>query len=165
MFDTQITVTGNVTKDPEQHTFDDGSQVVNFRIASTSRRRGDNGQYADHHTLYLDVNCWGKLARHVAASVHKGQPVIVQGNIYTRSYVSDEQRRSTYELRAFSIGHNLAGGTTTFAKSGGYAVTSVATDEDGQPADVGMQMLVDEMRQNEYEAQLPSPTCSPALQP
>lgn len=145
MFDTLITVVGNVVDEPQLRATPAGRAVASFRIASTARRRdGDN--FVDANTLYLTVTCWQEMAHNVATSIRKGQPVLVHGRVYTREYVKDEQKRANYEMTADAIGHNLARGSAEFKKSSpAFAVTSTALDEDGLPPDLTENFLAAEV--------------------
>ena len=142
MFDTTLTVVGNVVDDPTQRTAN-GAQVASFRLASTSRRFDKESEdYVDGHKLFLTVNCWDDMAANVVQSLRKGQPIVVYGRLSSREYVKDEQRRVSYELVADAIGHNLARGRSEFVRSGGrLGVSSVATDGDGMPPDVTEDIL------------------------
>jgi len=55
------------------------------------------------------VNCWGRLVTGVGAGLGKGDAVIVVGNVYTSEYEDrDGNRRSSLEIRATSVGPDLA---------------------------------------------------------
>jgi single-strand DNA-binding protein len=116
MFDTMITVVGNVVDDPQLRATPAGKAVASFRIASSSRRWDGQG-FVDSKTLYLTVTCWQEMAHNVVTSVRKGQPVVVFGRVYTREYVKDEQKRLTVEMTAEAIGHNLARGSAEYTKA------------------------------------------------
>jgi hypothetical protein len=49
-----ITITGNLTADPELRYTPTGQAVAVLRIASTPRRRDNNGQWTDGNTTFLD---------------------------------------------------------------------------------------------------------------
>lgn len=138
MKDTYLTVVGNVVDEPRlRKTATNGVSVLGFRVASTSRRRDpDTGQWGDRDTLYVNVTCWRDLATNVAASLFKGQPVMIYGRFYTRQYVGkDEVSRVSYELDAESVGHDLARGTSQFTKViHERVVTSVELDAFGGSA-------------------------------
>lgn len=148
MFDTMVTVVGNVVDDPALRTANSGAQVASFRIASTARRFDRaTEKYVDAGKLFLSVACWNEMAENAAQSVRKGQPIVVFGRLVTREYIKDEQPRVNYELTAEALGHNLARGRTDFTKTArSFAVTSVATDSDGLPPEVGEDYLVDDAR-------------------
>lgn len=115
MFDTYLTVAGNVVDTPKRKVLDNGSSVTTFRVASTSRRyETDKSAWADRDTLYVRVTCWRHLGDNVARSLVKGDPVVVHGRYFCRQYEVEEQKRTAYELEAYSVGHDLARGTSTF---------------------------------------------------
>ncbi len=115
MFDTYLTVAGNVVDAPKRRVLDNGSSVTTFRLASTSRRfENDKSAWADRDTLYVRVTCWRQLGDNIARSLIKGDPVVVYGRYFCRQYEVEEQKRTAYELEAYSVGHDLARGTTTF---------------------------------------------------
>ena len=108
MFETPLTVVGNIVNDPQRRTVGD-KEVMKFRVASNSRRRGDGGKWEPGTSLFVTVNCWGRLVTGVGASLGKGSPVIVVGHVHTSEYEDrDGNRRSTLELRATSVGPDLS---------------------------------------------------------
>jgi single-strand DNA-binding protein len=114
--DTTVTVVGNVVDSPRRVSLDSGA-VTNFRMASTARRYdGATQQFVDSGTLWVDVECWGALSGHVAASISKGDPVIVHGALTTHSWESESGPRSKPRIKAFAIGPNLARGTADFKR-------------------------------------------------
>lgn len=116
MNDTTVTVVGNVVDSPRRVSLENGA-VTNFRMASTARRYDSaTQQYVDSGTLWVDVECWGSLSGNVAASVSKGDPVIVQGALTTHSWESESGPRSKPRIRAFAVGPNLSRGTAEFKR-------------------------------------------------
>ena len=108
MFETPFTVVGNIVNDPIRRTVGD-QQVMKFRVASNSRRRGADGKWEAGNSLFVTVNCWGRLVSGVGASLGKGSPVIVTGHVHTSEYEDrDGIRRSTLEMRASSVGPDLS---------------------------------------------------------
>jgi single-strand DNA-binding protein len=137
MNDTMITIVGNVVDTPRRRRTKNGHEVTNFRIASTSRRFDrEQEKFVDNSTLYVNVTCWRQFAVNIDESIKKGQPVVVYGRYYMREYKVEEQLRSSYELEAVAVGHDLARGTSQFTRvyQSGPAVT-VVPDEDGMPMD------------------------------
>jgi len=137
MNDTMMTIVGNVVDEPRRRTTGNGHEVVNFRVASTSRRFDrEKGCFVDVSTLYVNVTAWRQFGVNVAESIHKGQPVVVTGRYMMREYKVDEQPRSAYELEAVAVGHDLSRGTGTFTRV--YSTPSTVTvdhDENGLPSD------------------------------
>jgi single-strand DNA-binding protein len=87
----------------------DETLVLNFRVASNERRFDKVSEsWVDGESLYLSVNCWRRLAEN-AASLVKGDPVIISGKLRTREWVTDHgERRSVVEMEASAIGPDLA---------------------------------------------------------
>jgi single-strand DNA-binding protein len=108
MFETPLTVVGNIVNDPIKRTVGD-QEVMKFRVASNSRRRTTDGKWEPGNSLFVTVNCWGRLVSGVGASLAKGSPVIVTGHVHTSEYEDrDGIRRSTLEMRANSVGPDLS---------------------------------------------------------
>ena len=119
MFDTPITMVGTVLTAPQwRRTTQTGTFMVTFRVAATSRRfvREQNA-WVDGDSLRVRVTCWRRLAENVSVSVQLGDPVIVHGRLYTRDWTDDEGRkRTSFELEAVSVGHDLSRGVDKFAR-------------------------------------------------
>ena len=108
--DTQITVVGNLTSDPELKFLQSGNAVANFTVASTPRSYNkQTQQWEDGEALFLRCSVWRQLAENVAESLSKGMRVIVQGNLKQRSYQTKEgEKRTSYELDVQEVGPSLA---------------------------------------------------------
>jgi single-strand DNA-binding protein len=137
MNDTMITIVGNVVDTPRRRRTKNGHDVTNFRVASTSRRYDrEQEKFVDNSTLYVNVTCWRQMGVNVDSSIRKGQPVIVHGRYYMREYKVEEQLRSSYELEAVAVGHDLSRGTSQFTRVYQSTPTvTVARDADGVPLD------------------------------
>lgn len=108
MFETPLTVVGHIVNDPARRKVGD-QEVLKFRVASNSRRRTGDGGWEHGHSLFVTVNCWGKLVTGVGAALGKGAPVIVVGHVYTSEYEDrDGNRRSSVEMRATAVGPDLS---------------------------------------------------------
>jgi single-strand DNA-binding protein len=108
MNETQVTVIGNVITDIKRRRTPDSEGPVSFRLATNERRFDKTTQqWVDGDRLYLSVTCWRRLAEGVLLSLTKGDPVIVQGRLYTRHYELDGQKRSVTELDAWAVGPDL----------------------------------------------------------
>lgn len=136
VFDTQMTIVGNVVDSPKLRRTKNGYTVATFRIASTPRRYDrEQGAWVDGTTLFISVAAWRALGENVAESVHKGQPVVVTGRYCQRNYQQNEALRSAYELEATAVGHDLSRGVAQFAKTARPGTPSVERDADGVPED------------------------------
>lgn len=118
MNETMVTVIGNVTNDPTLRATSGGTRVTSFRLAATERRYDKSlGAWRDGDTVFWGVSCWRALAEHVADSVTKGQPVMVFGRLRQRDYELEGQRRTSLEIDALAVGHDLSRGTARFERA------------------------------------------------
>ncbi|MGH3800019.1 MAG: single-stranded DNA-binding protein [Pseudonocardiaceae bacterium] len=118
MRETPVTVVGTLVSDMRpRRVGPDGTLVLNFRVASNERRFDKTSEsWVDGESLYLSVNCWRRLAEN-AASLVKGDPVIVSGKLRTREWTTEQgERRSTVELEANAVGPDLARCAATVRK-------------------------------------------------
>ncbi|MFC3500928.1 single-stranded DNA-binding protein [Micromonospora krabiensis] len=135
MFDTYVTIVGNVLTAPEwRRTTQSNTLVANFKVASTARRLDrDSGRWVDGNSLRVRVNCWRKLAEGVAASVMVGDPVVVCGRLYTRDWTDDAgNHRTLYELEAVAVGHDLSRGRARFLRNRPSTTTSAVEDAEAE---------------------------------
>ncbi|QUR68323.1 single-stranded DNA-binding protein [Mycobacterium spongiae] len=108
MFETPLTVVGHIVNDLQRRKVGD-HEVVKFRVASNSRKRTGDGGWEHGQSLFVSVNCWGRLVTGVGAALGKGAPVIVVGHVYTSEYEDREGvRRTSLEMRATSVGPDLS---------------------------------------------------------
>ncbi|MEU7921748.1 single-stranded DNA-binding protein [Micromonospora zamorensis] len=167
MFDTYVTIVGNVLTTPEwRRTTQSNTLVANFKVASTARRLDrDSGRWVDGNSLRVRVNCWRKLAEGVAASVMVGDPVVVCGRLYTRDWTDDAgNHRTLYELEAVAVGHDLSRGRARFLRNRPSVTTSTVEDaeaesrvhgEPTEPVPVGQAPVLPDDRPLDDDFELP----------
>jgi single-strand DNA-binding protein len=109
MNDTVLTIAGNLTADPELRISAGGTSITRLTVASTPRAIDKRtGEWTDGTTLFLRVTAFGALADHAKTSLHKGDRVIVTGNLRARQWENDDGTRgSSIELVADDIGAAL----------------------------------------------------------
>lgn len=136
MFETSMTVVGNIVSDLRRRPVGD-QEVISFRVASNSRRRTSDGGWETGNSLFVTVNCWGRLVSGVGAALAKGAPVIAVGHVYTSEYEDRERiRRSSLEMRAFSVGPDLSRVFVRIEKPG-YTGPNAADTTPAATADAG----------------------------
>lgn len=123
-----VTICGNVVDEPRHRPTARGT-LTGFRLASSSWVKGEQG-WGSGPTSFFDVTCFNRLADNVAASVTKGQPVIVSGRLQVRDWNNGERTGRTAEIVANHVGHDLGLGTSMFRK----AVRASADAEVAGPA-------------------------------
>jgi len=110
-----ITVVGNLTREPELRYTPGGSGVANFGIA-VNRRWQSNGEWQES-TSFFNVVAWRELAENCAASLEKGARVIVSGRLEQRSWDKDGEKQSTVEIVADEIGPSLRWATASIERT------------------------------------------------
>ena len=78
-------IIGNLGADPELRYTQSGAPVASFRVATTERWRGQDGQMQES-TEWHSCNAWGKLAEICGKYLQKGSKVYVEGSINTRKW-------------------------------------------------------------------------------
>ncbi len=107
MSDNQVTLTGNLTDDPELRFTPNGVAVCNFRLA-VDQRVWDTDGWKDGEPSYFRVSVWRDQAEYVSRSLRKGTRAVVVGRLKSRSWETPEgQRRSAVEVDAEEIGMSL----------------------------------------------------------
>lgn len=132
MIDT-ITLTGIIATDPRTVTTEAGLDIASFRLASTIRRYDRaTDTWSDGETNWYTVTAFRAIAGNVAASVKKGDRVLVTGRLRVRPWQNGERSGTTVEIDADALGHDLRWGRSTFTRSS--ASVSAASNGDDVPA-------------------------------
>src|SRR5688572_30843160 len=97
-----VVLEGGLTRDPEIREAGK-SQVVNFGLACSKRRRNGDGNWEDLPPAFFDVQAWGWLAERVM-QLSKGSQVIVVGNLDFSTYEKDGQKRNQVRVTASAVG-------------------------------------------------------------
>ncbi|GCD37561.1 single-stranded DNA-binding protein 1 [Streptomyces chrestomyceticus JCM 4735] len=121
MYETMVTLVGNAATAVEHRLTTTGASAARFRLA-TSARRWDKERrcWIDGDTSFYTVRAWRSLADHVAASVSRGEPLVVHGRmrVWDRELPEEKggQRRVSVEVEALAVGHDLSRGTSAFRR-------------------------------------------------
>jgi len=101
-----VTLVGNLTKDPELRYTATGRGVASFGLA-VNRRYQQNGEWQEQ-VSFFNVVAWGDLGENAAASLNKGNRIVVTGRLEQRSYDTKEgEKRSITEVVADELGPSL----------------------------------------------------------
>jgi single-strand DNA-binding protein len=109
MNESTVTLTGNLTGDPDLRFTASGTPVVSFTVASTPRMFDRaSGEWKDGDALFIRCNLWRKPAENVAETLTRGSRVILSGRLKQRSYETrDGEKRTVYEVEVDEIGASL----------------------------------------------------------
>ncbi len=98
-----VLIVGNLTKDPIFRTTSNNTPVVNFSIASNRRYKDRNNSWQED-VCYIGIVAWNKLAESCHQRLHKGSAVLVEGELQTRNWrTEDGGFRSILEVKARRI--------------------------------------------------------------
>src|SRR5665213_1269168 len=98
----QVTLMGNLTRDPELRQTPNGQNVTSFSLALNRAYKDASGEWQEV-TDYIDIVCWGPLAERVAQYLSKGRRCLVQGRLQSRSWEQDGQKRNKVEVLANDV--------------------------------------------------------------
>jgi single-strand DNA-binding protein len=76
---------GNVGKEPEVKTFDNGNKVATFSLATSEKRKNQKGEYVEE-TTWHNLVVWGKPVDTIEKYVNKGDRLSIEGRLTNRSY-------------------------------------------------------------------------------
>jgi single-strand DNA-binding protein len=105
-----VTISGNLTADPELRYTQNGLPVASFTVAHTERRfNRQTNEWEDFgDTLFLRCSAWRELGENIAASLTKGAAVMMIGTLVSRSYETDAgEKRTVTECRAEVVAVDL----------------------------------------------------------
>ncbi len=120
----QVTLMGNLTRDPELRQTPTGQNVTSFSLALNRSYKDASGEWQEA-TDYIDIVCWGPLAERVAQYLSKGRRCLVQGRLQSRSWEQDGQKRSKVEVLANDV---------TFLDSRGGSDNDGGSSDSGSPS-------------------------------
>jgi single-strand DNA-binding protein len=102
--------------DPELTTSSNGSAICKIRVV-TNRRRMVDGDWQDTDTSWWQVTCFGKVAEAAAATLVKGDLVIIEGRVKQREWEKDGVKRVTAEVTADEVAKVCKSGQAAAAAS------------------------------------------------
>jgi len=143
----QVTLMGNLTRDPELRQTPNGQNVCSFSLALNRSYKDASGEWQEA-TDYIDIVAWGPLAERVSQYLTKGRRCLVQGRLQSRSWEQEGQKRSKVEVLAndvtFLDSRGGADGETGGTISSGESATSSKPAASKKKDDVVIEDVGDE---------------------
>lgn len=127
MYINKAIIYGNLTRDPEVKALPSGSKVCNFSVA-TNRTWKDQSGKKQESTDYHNVVFFGKQAEIIAQYMHKGNAIMVEGRITTRSWEGQDGKKN---YRTEIVGENFQ-----FGPKGGSSAPSSSASSSGPSDDM-----------------------------
>jgi single-strand DNA-binding protein len=99
----RVQLTGNIGNKPEIKTFDNGSKLARFSMATNEEYTNKKGEKAKETQWHI-VTAWGKVAESIEADTDKGSYVTIEGRLTTRSYTDKNgQKKYVTEVVASDV--------------------------------------------------------------
>jgi len=112
-----ITIVGNITRDPELRYTPSGQANVRLGVAVNRKWQDRNSGEWQEATSFFDVIAWRELAENVNESLKKGARVIVTGRLEQRTWEQEGNKRSVVEIIADEIAPSLRWATAKVEKT------------------------------------------------
>jgi len=98
-----VIIVGNLIKDPVIRQTTNGTPVANFTIASNRKFKDNFGQWKED-VCFIGIVAWYKLAESCSENLRKGSAVLVEGELQSRQWRSDDGHyRNVVEIKARRI--------------------------------------------------------------
>jgi single-strand DNA-binding protein len=98
-----VIIAGNLTKDPIFRQTTNGTPVVNFSIASNRRYRDSKDEWQED-VCYVGIVAWNKLAESCRDKLKKGNAVLVEGELQSRTFKTEKgDSKTIVEIKARRI--------------------------------------------------------------
>lgn len=132
-----ITLTGLVATEPKHLTTGEGLPITSFRLASSLRRFDrKTSTWVEVGTNWYTVSAFRRLAMGAAASINKGDRVIVTGRLRLRDWTNGDKAGKSIEVDADALGHDLNWGTASYMRTMSSTDSAPAVPEEpGTSAD------------------------------
>ena len=131
----KVILIGNLGSDPELRYTGSGVAVASFRIATTERWKGQDGQMQEH-TEWHNIVAWRRLAEICGEHLRKGSPVYIEGALKTRKW-QDQNGNDRYtteviarEMKMLSSRGEGGSGQQGQGQGGGYEPPPMPPDDD-----------------------------------
>lgn len=100
----KITIIGNLTKEPELRSTQDGVSVCGFTVAvNRPKTRQNRETNTDPGADYFNVNAWRGLGENCAKFLAKGRKVAVTGRVSLRTWEKDGKHGASLEVLAEDV--------------------------------------------------------------
>jgi single-strand DNA-binding protein len=119
MYLNKVYLIGNLTRDPELRSLPTGNKVCSFSIATNRVWKDANGakqESAEYHNIVV----FGRQAETSSQYLKKGQQVMVEGRIQTRSWddknTNEKKYRTEIVAESVQFGAKTGGGESSEVK-------------------------------------------------
>ncbi len=129
----KVILLGNLGKDPESFTFENGVKKVSFSLATTESYKDKEGNRVDQ-TEWHNVVLWRGLADVAEKYLNKGSQVYVEGKIKTRAW-DDKDGNKRYTTEIYADNMTMLGGKRDQSSAGAQEAKPSPVDDAPAPED------------------------------
>jgi single-strand DNA-binding protein len=105
----QVTLLGNLTRDPELRYTPQGAAVCDFTLAVNRKFTKKDGEKVDE-VAFVDVTAWARLAEICAEFLKKGRPLLVSGRLAQDRWEDEATGQKRSKLRVVAETVQFLGG-------------------------------------------------------
>lgn len=131
MYLNKVFLYGNLTRDPEMKSMPNGNKVTNFSLATNRVYKDANGNKQEQ-TEFHNIVVFGRQAETSAQYLKKGQGVMIEGRIQTRSW--DDQSTGIKKYRTEIIADAVQFGPKTVSAGDYQSEPKADNSETSQPS-------------------------------
>jgi len=129
----RVTLTGNLTRDPELVTTAGGLTICKLGLAVNARRKNQTGEWEDKPNFF-DVTVFGAQGENAGKYLAKGRAVAIDGKLDWSSWETpDGQKRTKVQIIADQVQYLSAPDSQTAAPAAAASSRLPVTDTDDIP--------------------------------
>lgn len=98
-----VTISGNLTRDPEFRRTPGGVSVLNIGVAVNDRKRNPQTNKWEEYPNFVECTMFGRRAEALSERLHKGMKVFVQGRLHYSSWDTENGRRNKLDVTVEEI--------------------------------------------------------------
>lgn len=120
-----ITIQGRLVKDAEDKLLNSGKVITNFCVAVQRNYKNSKGEYdAD----YIDCLAFDKVGEHIAKYFHKGDMILVTGELQTKIY--EDKNGVKHKVSMINVAKSFFAGEKKSGSKASDNTASVSDDEE-----------------------------------
>lgn len=99
----QVSITGNLTREPEIRSMQSGTAVLSFGIAVNDRRKNQQTGQWEEVPNFFECMTFGNRATALGDILTKGMKVAISGKLHYSSWEKDGQKHSKVDIIANEV--------------------------------------------------------------
>lgn len=99
----RVTISGNLTRDPQIRSTQSGTNILSLGIAVNDRHKNSKTGEWEDYANFIDVCVFGKRADSLSRILKKGTKVCIDGKLRYSSWERNGQKRSKLEVIADDV--------------------------------------------------------------